>query len=182
MEHFTVDDSQRLQFRLLQADDAALLYELDQDPEVMKYINGGKPSSMADIESVMIPRMLRYRNPAKGWGLWQVCLRNGGQFIGWILVRPMEFFTDSPELDNLELGWRFKRNSWGKGYATEAAAHFVQVLSRSPDVKRLSAVALADNSGSISVMKKIGMEYVKTYVHRDPLGDEEAVYYQRRVC
>ncbi|BFM13377.1 GNAT family N-acetyltransferase [Simiduia litorea] len=181
MSNFTVAASKRLTYALMDEADAELLFELDQDPEVMKYINGGTPNSRETIETVMVPRMLSYRNPLKGWGLWKVCVIETNQFIGWILVRPTDFFTDAPEWNNLELGWRFLQASWGKGYCTEAALHIANALSDCSEVKTLSAIALPDNVASISVMKKLGMRFVKTGLHRDPLGDSEVVYYQRQL-
>nr|WP_281368203.1 GNAT family N-acetyltransferase [Simiduia aestuariiviva] len=161
--------------------DAELLFELDQDPEVMKYINGGSPTSRQDIDNVMIPRMMRYRNPEKGWGIWKVLLSEDQQFIGWILVRPMGFFSETPDWENLELGWRFKRETWGKGYATEAAAAIAAAFSTKADVATLSAIAVPENTASIAVMEKLGMRYLKTDLHRDPLGDAEVVYYAKPV-
>ena len=46
----TVSNSTRLTFRLMGQDDAQALWELDQDPEVMRFINGGEPHSMKLIE------------------------------------------------------------------------------------------------------------------------------------
>ncbi len=40
---------------------------------------------------------------------------------------------------------------------------------------------MEDNLASIHVMKKLGMKYVKTAIHKDPLGDDEVVYYQMLV-
>jgi len=177
-----VKNSDRLRYKLLGRDDAQDLFELDQDPEVMKYINGGEPTSMEKIESVFLPRLESYSNNEKGWGMWGVYIAQSDEFIGWILVRPMEFFTDNPEYNNLELGWRFKRSSWGKGYGTEAANAVKDALisynGQNQTIEYLSAVAMLDNEGSISIMKKMGMSYIKTYVHEDPLGDIDAVYYQ----
>ncbi len=188
-KEFTVANTQRLTIELMSADDEALLWELDQDPKVMKYINGGKISSLETIQNVMIPRMEKYRNPQKGWGLWKVMIKENNQFIGWVLVRPMEFFSDQPEYSNLELGWRFMQSSWGKGYATEAAKAVMDALIKafaSPGstdykIKALSAIAMPDNKASIGIMKKLGMQYVKTYMHNDPLGDIEAIYYTLKV-
>ena len=45
-----INNSARLSYALITEDDAELLYQLDQDPEVMRYINGGKISSMTDIQ------------------------------------------------------------------------------------------------------------------------------------
>ena len=136
------------------------------------------------MRSSYLPRLNQYTNPSKGWGMWATSLLESNEFLGWILVRPMAFFTDSPETHNLELGWRFKRVAWGKGYATEAAEAVISSFNRSTEfnhqqtIKLFSALADADNSTSIKIMKKLGMTYVKTALHRDPLGDEIAVYYQ----
>jgi len=158
--------------------DGELLFQLDQDPEVMRFLNGGKPSTMNEINEIFIPRMESYLNKQKGWGLWQVNISSSNEYIGWILARPMNFFSEAPEFDNVELGWRFFQLSWGKGYASEAALHIKNNLAKNNDLKRFSAIAVRDNLGSIEVMKKIGMSYVKTYLHKDPLFESHVVYYQ----
>lgn len=184
--------SQRLTFRLLDAQDAELLFRLDQDPAVMHYINGGVPSTMQDIVQRMLPRMQAYRNPAKGYGIYGVFAREAimltdgqslaaGDYLGWVLVRPMNFFTTGAEPDDLELGWRFFRHCWRQGIASEAAAAVAAVLAGQPGIRKLSAIALPDNHGSVAVMKKLGMSYVKRYIHRDPLGDYDVVLYSKTV-
>jgi RimJ/RimL family protein N-acetyltransferase len=90
----------------------------------------------------------------------------------------MHFFSEAPEFDNVELGWRFFQSSWGKGYASEAALHIKNTLAKNNVLKHFSAIAVKDNLGSIAVMKKIGMSYVKTYLHKDPLFESHVVYYK----
>ena len=158
--------------------DAPLWFELDQDVEVMRYINGGKKSSMEDINNVFLPRVNQFTNPKQGWGLWQVNVLETDQYIGWILVRPMGFFSEIPELHNLELGWRFKQNSWGKGYATEAALAIKQALNSNNYNGKFSAIADPNNTASINIMKKIGMHYLENKIISTPQGDTEIVYYQ----
>jgi len=170
--------SARLSYRLMTKDDAELLFQLDQDPKVMRFLNGGRPSSMDEINDVFIPRMESYVNAQKGWGLWQINISSTNEYVGWILVRPMNFFSDSPEFDNLELGWRFFQSSWGKGYASEAALHIKDTLADNSQLKSFSAIAVEDNLGSVAVMKKIGMSFVKRYLHKDPLFESQVVYYQ----
>jgi RimJ/RimL family protein N-acetyltransferase len=162
----------------MSADDAELLYQLDQDPEVMRFIADGKISSRESIDNVLIPRMQKYLNTDKGWGIWQVNIAQTDEYIGWVLVRPMNFFSDSVEFDNLELGWRFFRSSWGKGFASEAAQHIKDALAVQPDYNKFSAIADEENLGSIGVMRKLGMSYVKTYLHTDPLFECQVAYYQ----
>ncbi|MCW8865093.1 MAG: GNAT family N-acetyltransferase [Colwellia sp.] len=176
-----IENSSRLSYRLLGKEDAQILWQLDQDPEVMKFINGGKPNSMETINDVFIPRMLAYLNAEQGWGIWQVCDKNTQEYFGWVLVRPMDFFTDTPKLDDIELGWRFFQKSWGKGYATEAAIAIKNAIASQTNIHHVSALAYEDNIGSIGVMKKLGMEFIKRYEHKDPIGDFMAVHYQMSV-
>ena len=166
----------RLSFRLMDENDAELLYELDNDPEVMKHLTRGKVSSMQTIKEVFIPRLNAYRNEQKGWGLWQINITESNTFIGWVLVRPMGFF-EQPDFSDLEIGWRFKQMSWGKGYASEAALAIAKVVSEPEEVKSLSATALKDNLGSIKVMEKLGLKFVKNYTHKDEQGELPAVLY-----
>ncbi|WP_286265148.1 GNAT family N-acetyltransferase [Thalassotalea atypica] len=173
-------ETSRLQMELMTKDDAQLLFELDQDPEVMRYINGGKMTSMEDIHQRFIPRLESFTDIEKGWGLWKVIITESNTFIGWVLVRPMDYFTDNPQWRNLELGWRFMQKSWGKGYATEAAQHIMNALLNETAIDSVCAIAVEDNLGSINIMKKLGMEYVKTYLHEDPLGDMDVVYYLKK--
>ena len=173
-----VQPSARLSFRLMTPDDAELLFQLDQDPEVMKYVANGVVTSREKIDSIFLPRMEAYRNPDKGWGLWQINVTNTNEFIGWILVRPMYFFSETPEFDNLELGWRFFQSTWGKGFATEAALHLKNHLAQHKSYRAFSAIADENNLASVSVMKKMGMRFVKSYLHTDPLFECQVVYYQ----
>ncbi|MED5511502.1 MULTISPECIES: GNAT family N-acetyltransferase [unclassified Pseudoalteromonas] len=166
----------RLSFRLMDENDAELLYELDNDPEVMKHLTRGKVSTMQTIKEVFIPRLNAYRNEQKGWGLWQVNIIESNTFIGWVLVRPMGFF-EQPDFSDLEIGWRFKRMSWGKGYASEAALAIAKAVSEPEEIKSLSATALKANLGSIKVMEKLGLKFVKNYTHQDEQGELPAVLY-----
>lgn len=173
-----VNDSARLTYRPMSLNDHQLIFELDSDPAVMKYINDGIPTTMEEINEIVIPRLAKYLNVEKGWGLWNVFLKDSGEYIGWVLVRPMGFFGDKTLFNDIELGWRFKQNSWGKGYATEAAKQVMTALSDLPDISHFSAMALEDNIASIKIMQKLGMKYVKTDILKDcQFGDEEVVYY-----
>jgi RimJ/RimL family protein N-acetyltransferase len=101
----------------------------------------------------------------------------------------MGFFTDEPQADDLELGWRFKRASWGYGFATEAAnavadavvqhAAVLHASSGQPKIRYLSALALTDNLPSIAVMKKLGMQFVCQRQHQDPMWTAEVVEYRK---
>ena len=171
-----ITDRARLSYHYITESDTDFLWELDQDELVMKYINGGKKSSKEDIQNIFIPRVQAFSNFAFGWGLWRVEKLDDGESIGWILVRPFGFFTQHPETDNIELGWRFKQSSWGKGYATEAALTVKEALYEI-GVEKFSAIANPDNAASINIMKKLGMSFSHELEYKDKIFDETVVVY-----
>lgn len=179
--------SSRLSYHLCditQDADIEFLFNLDQDPKVMRYITNGNTTSRATLENWFVPRIAAFTRADKGWGLWCVSNLDTRLALGWILIRPMNFFSDDltqnpPQWLNLEIGWRFNQASWGKGYATEAAAHIIKQLSSQLNLQKFSATALIDNLASINIMQKIGMTPIQQYIHRDEYGEFAAVVYQK---
>jgi len=174
----TIAPSTRLRFRLMGENDADLVFELDQDPEVMRFLNDGKPTPREEVDELHIPRILAFTDPVAGTGLWEMADRESGEYLGWILVREYGFGTDYHTPGNLELGWRLKRKYWGQGLTTEAAKAIVDVVRHNPGVTVFSSLADIDNLASIWVMKNLGMHFVDNRVHKGPKGDMPVVYYE----
>jgi RimJ/RimL family protein N-acetyltransferase len=57
----------------------------------------------------------------------------------------------------------------------------MDAVSEPNDVTHVSAIAVEENIASIAIMKKLGMTFQHKSIHRDPLGDTEAVFYQKAV-
>jgi len=120
-----VIETDRLLFRKLTEDDAPLLYDLNLDPEIIRY-----------------------------HGRWAVHLRFGLEFIGWC---GLKYLTETNEVD---LGYRLKKNFWGNGYATEAARACIKYGFATLNLGRIAARALPANLASIKVLEKCGMEHL----------------------
>ncbi|MCL1143118.1 GNAT family N-acetyltransferase [Shewanella gaetbuli] len=184
-----VIETSRLTLSMLTLNDQSLLFELDQDVAVTKYINGGKKTTMEQIENVFMPRFKQYYNPQKGHGLWKVSAKDmaglssslENDYLGWILIRPMYFFNQNRLLNNLEIGWRFKHCTWGQGIATEAAQAIVDLMATQDEVEFITAIADEENIASLKVMEKLGMTFLKKEIFHDPLGDFESVFYQKEL-
>ncbi len=173
--------SERLIYHFVTPDDARFLWEIDQDEAVMKYLNGGAKTSWETVRDQFLPRIAEFSAEDKGWGLWRVSLKSELQTdLGWILVRPYGFFTGERDDNNLELGWRFHRSAWGKGFATEAARQVRDTLYQN-GIRQFCAIAMPDNAGSIGVMKNLGMTYSHTHRYTDAIFDEDVVVYQQNM-
>ena len=109
-------ETERLILRRFTADDEDLLFELDNDPDVMLYINGGAPVPRAEIVDETIPAFLSYYDRFDGYGFWAVVEKESGRFLGWFHFRPGEGAGPlEPELGlpvapvRLEQGIRLRR-------------------------------------------------------------------------
>jgi RimJ/RimL family protein N-acetyltransferase len=164
--------TERLVLRDIAEADAGTLFELDSDPEVMRYI-GPRPSPdvagyLERIRDVYLPWQVH------AWhGIRIVQDRTSGEFFGWGFIRPATASKIAAELDwtrsdEVEIGYRYRRSAWGRGIATEAALPLVRLALDDPDTSAIVATALARNAGSLRVLEKLGLERVGELMLHEP--------------
>ncbi|MEA2575521.1 MAG: hypothetical protein QOH93_2819 [Chloroflexia bacterium] len=152
-------ETERLLLRPFAKTDANNLFELDSDPAVMRYVNGGNPTPLEVARDEDLPWFIEYGELHAGYGFWAAIEKATGEFVGWFLFRPAE--DGSP--GEPELGYRLRRSAWGKGYATEGSRALVRMGFAAPGVPRVVAFAHVDNTASRRVMEKVGMVHVRTF-------------------
>jgi RimJ/RimL family protein N-acetyltransferase len=151
-------ETERLVLRRFTGADVDHLVELDGDPEVMRFINGGKPTTRERIETDILPRFLDYYERYEGYGFWAAIEKASGEFLGWFHYRPADEKLDEPEL-----GYRLRKRAWGKGYATEGSRALIDKGFAELGVRRVFATTMVVNTGSRRVMEKAGLELVRTF-------------------
>jgi RimJ/RimL family protein N-acetyltransferase len=164
-------ETERLVLRRFTEADVENLYELDSDPDVMRFINGGKPTPRDVIQNEVLPRFLHYYERFAAYGFWAAIERSTGEFLGWFHFRPAE----GKSLDEPELGYRLRKSAWGKGYATEGARALIRMGFVELGVRRVFATTMTVNRGSRRVMEKAGLKFVRTFFGEWPErieGDE----------
>ena len=152
-------ETERLILREFTTDDVDNLVELDGDPDVMLYINGGRATPREEIATDYLPAFLAY-------------YERGRAFLGWFHYRPGEGCAD----DEPELGYRFRKSAWGKGYASEGSIALINRGFAEFDVRRVVASTMVVNTGSRRVMEKAGMRLIRTFHQEWPdriPGDEQ---------
>jgi RimJ/RimL family protein N-acetyltransferase len=152
-------ETRRLILRQFTKDDGENLVELDSDPEVMRYLNGGIPTPREVVEQSILPRCLSYYERYDGFGVWAAIEKSSGAFIGWFSFRP----HDESHSDEVELGYRLRRAAWGQGYATEGTRALIHKGFTALGVRRVTANTYEHNTGSRRVMEKVGMKLVRRY-------------------
>ena len=132
--------------------DASLIYDLNNDTEVLKYLHEPILQDVANAKEIL--RNIILPQYAFNFGRWATHLKINNQFIGWCGLK------HRPELNEIDLGYRFKKAAWGKGYATEASAATLEYGFEILQIKTITGRAHIDNLAYISVLKKIGMKYI----------------------
>ena len=158
----------RLILRNLTDDDLDYLVELDSDPEVMRYINGGIAVSHQAIVKNFLPYIKSYNNQ-RNYGFWAMVDKFSQEFIGWIFLRPEIDFEllrqlNFAEADATEIGYRIRRSSWNQGYTTEAAKALIDKSFTESEISKIVAWALAENRASTKVMEKADLKLQQEYL------------------
>lgn len=131
--------------------DRADFINLELDPEVMRFLNGGHAVDHEQSEPNATFLMPRGTEPY----VWTARRITNGAFVGW--------FCLWPESEGLaELGYRLRRMDWGQGLASEGASALVSWGFRSGRYDKIVATTMAVNHASRRVMEKIGLTYART--------------------
>ena len=146
-------ESERLILRRFTEDDADNLYELDSDPDVMRYLTGGTPTPRQVIEAEILPRFTCYDERLPGFGFWAAIDKASGDFVGWFSLRPV----DKADGREASLGFRLRKATWGRGYATEGARALICLSFTELGVERVVATTYEHNLASRRVMEKAGL-------------------------
>lgn len=160
----------RLAIKPESLEDFHRFYEMSRDPEVMRWIGDGSVYHWSRDTALK-----KYQaGIAAGRGMTElgnlaVYLRDPGLYIGWCGI------TFSKFLDHAELGYRYCRDAWGRGYATEAAAAILSESFRETDIDQVVAVVHPSNTASLRVLAKLGFALSHTRFSR-PAGVELPVF------
>ena len=146
----------RLLLRPLVPADLDEVAALHSDPMVMRYIDDGRP---------VPPQVVRERDMTwltadygPGAGYWLAVERAVGSAIGWFGLRPVP-----GQPGDLELGYRLRPASWGRGLATEGARALIAHAFQAAGASQVVATTMAVNSASRRVMEKAGLRWLRTW-------------------
>jgi RimJ/RimL family protein N-acetyltransferase len=144
--------------------DRADFIDLERDPEVMRFLNGGHAIDQEQSDPNAAFLMPRGTEPY----VWTARRSTNGTFVGW--------FCLYPESERVaELGYRLCRMEWGQGLASEGASALVNWGFRSGRYDKIFASTMAVNHASRRVLEKIGLTYARNvYIDwPDPIPGSE---------
>ncbi|MBP9907299.1 MAG: GNAT family N-acetyltransferase [Rhodoferax sp.] len=155
-----VIETQRLLFRELTPSDAEVMFELDSDPAVVLY-TGDKPLTHIDQARQRIDSVIQQYEEF-GVGRLVAVLKETNEFIGWAGLKYIKELNSRQ--DNYDLGYRFMKRHWGKGYGTESAKAFIRYGFDVMKLLRISAYIDVDHVVSARILDKCGLKFTNTFM------------------
>jgi RimJ/RimL family protein N-acetyltransferase len=147
-------ETERLRLRPLAMSDAASLYPLQSDGEMMRYFGG--PYRREQTETWLEWHVAMWEQ--EGHSHWAAELKEGRIFVGWIGLTKV--WEPEEMLPAVEVGWFVDRNYWGKGLATEGGRRSLTFGFDDLGLDRIIARYDPENVASGRVMEKLGMRHL----------------------
>lgn len=156
--------TERLYLREMTTDDAENAYLLNLAYDVTKYTGDVAFTSIEEAKGFLG----NYDHYKKyGFGRWGVIDKNTDEYLGWCGLKLI------PELDEYDIGFRFFKKHWNKGYATEAAKACLEYGFTSLGINEIVGRAMKENKASIGVLQKLGLTFLEERIED---GEVEMIY------
>jgi RimJ/RimL family protein N-acetyltransferase len=167
----TVLQTLRLTLSPCTPDDRADFMDLERDPEVMRFLNGGHAVDHQQVDPNATFLMPRGTEPY----VWTARRKQTDAFVGWFCLWP-----ESEQV--AEIGYRLARMDWGQGLACEGASALIEYGFQICGYEKIVATTMAVNHASRRVMEKSGLSYARTeFLEWDapiPGSEEGDVWYE----
>lgn len=124
---------------------------MNADPEVMRYF----PARWSWAESEASLQRMRRAIDERGWGLWAVEV--DGTWAGLTGLNTPTF--TAPFTPCVEIGWRYRREFWGRGVAFQAAQQALAYGFETLRLDEIVAFTAAGNLRSRRLMERLGFHH-----------------------
>ena len=168
--------TERLILRPIEKSDVHGLFELDSNPDVLKFI--GTPTAKTIEDSFKVIETLQAQYKELGIGRWGIIEKETNTFIGWA---GLKLYTTplNNHVNFYELGYRLIPRYWGKGYGTESAKAWLKIAFDKFNASEVIAMTDIQHSASINILKKIGFQYIETFIYpEEPCIGEPIDWYK----
>lgn len=145
----TGPETARLEHRAYTIDDAPEFFALNSNPEVMRLTGEPLLPSLDAAKEAIV----QYPDfDEVGYGRWACVLKQTREIIGFCGLKYL------PEMDAVDLGYRFLPEYWGHGFATEACEACLVFGFDTLRLRESFGFVLPENVASIRVLEKVGMQ------------------------
>lgn len=147
----------RLTLRSPRVEDAQALLAVFGDARAMRYVGDGRTRSLEELRTALARGIAL--ESERGYNMFVVVRRTDEQVLGdcgLSIWRPT---------GETEIGWRFAKEHWGHGYASEAAQEVLRFAADEVGIRRLISAIHPDNVASRRLAERLGFVVTGTDVH-----------------
>ena len=159
----TAIETPNLLLRPFTLDDAAAYWPLVSLTDVLRYTGEEPKTSLEEVRQVLLTRPLADYQ-VHGYGRMACIEKSSGRLVGF---SGLKFLTDLQEVD---VGYRFLPECWGKGYATESGRALMAQGRAEFGIERIIGLVQPANGASSRVQEKLGLVYERTFDPADGHG------------
>jgi [ribosomal protein S5]-alanine N-acetyltransferase len=138
----------RVRLRRATPQDAAALFALADDAEVMHFMDWPRMQTPEQTRSHLEAADQRWQAGTEHQ--WVVQHKPGGALVGTLSCRPKGHSAD--------FGFFFGRAFWGQGLGSEAAGLLLGWMQRQNELLRIWATCDAHNTRSAGLLRKLGLQ------------------------
>lgn len=143
-------ETARLYARKITEADFDAIAEMDANIEIVRYI---RPVLDREASYQLTEKRVAYYEIDERLGYWLFCNRETNEIMGDGVMR---YYGDGTDI---EIGYRFKTEHWGKGYATEICQGLIDFVRETFSPSRIIGVITPENIASQRVLEKCGMTF-----------------------
>ena len=166
-----VATTDRLILRRFIVDDADFILQLLNQPSFIRFIGDKGVRTLDDarryLNSGPIDSYQRH-----GFGLYLVELKDRKTPIG------MCGLLKRDSLPDVDLGFAFLPDYWGKGYAFEASSAVMSHAQEALKLKSVLAITDPDNEASIKLLEKLGFQFDRVIKLSEDASEVKLFYHQ----
>jgi RimJ/RimL family protein N-acetyltransferase len=145
-------ETERLALREWGPGDAEALFVMLGDAEVMRYVDVGRPWESVERAREWAEKLnASYRT--RGFSRWAVVEKEGGLAVGSCGFVPL------PWSGEIDFGYMFRRDRWGRGYASEITPAVLRHGFERYGFEEVVASIAPENDASRRVLEKLGFVY-----------------------
>ena len=142
--------TERLFLRKIAEQDIDLIYEINNDPECIRF-NGWDSMSLEQCKFI-IDGWIDKHKETEQTGVFCVEALESKDKVG------MAYIIEYKEANQWEIGFRLRSSQWNKGYAKEITRGFIKYAGEQLDANEVIAEVFAANARSRNIFEKLGFE------------------------
>ena len=147
-----VAETERLRLRTWDDADVDEFIRHTNTPAVMRWLGGVWP---LEQQLAAYERVKAYERDL-GHTFWIVERKSDGELLGLCGLKRVNS-GGAPNPGDFEIGWRLREDTWGQGFAKEAATATMDLAFDRYQAPYVVALTVNQNEPSIGLMKRLGM-------------------------